>query len=148
MIKSGMRLEEVRKLAHDCSCDACRHGCSYGSGILIGSDIKKLSKLLKMGEKELEEKYLESTEQFGRTFLKPKVLREGKPYGKCIFFREGVCKIHDAKPMQCRISMGCKEYGDEIMAWFVENCLVDNGSRISREQYEIYAKTGGKMLER
>ncbi|MFC1768232.1 YkgJ family cysteine cluster protein [Nanoarchaeota archaeon] len=148
MIRKDMSLKEVQKFIHDCNCTACEHGCKYGSGILIGEDKEKLAKFLGIKKEDLEKKYLEKTEQFGRIFLRPKIKRNGKPYGKCVFFRENKgCKIHDVKPLQCRLAMGCKDYGEDLMLWFMENYLVDKKSALSKEQYKIYLKSGGKKLK-
>ena len=137
------------KLAHPCRCDACSNGCKYGSGFLAGDDAKNLAKLFGISEEELKQKYLEETEQFSTKLLRPKLERkEGRPYGRCIFFseKEG-CKVHEAKPLQCKVSMGCKDYGEELSLWFMHNYIVNEGDGKSMEEFNVYLKSGGKTLK-
>ena len=149
MISKNTPLKEVLKLAHPCRCHACSNGCRYGSGFLAGDDAKNLAKFLGIGEEELKQKYLEEAEQFSAKLLRPKLKRkQGMPYGKCIFFgeKEG-CKVHEAKPLQCRISMGCKDYGKELTLWFMHNCIVNENDEKSMKEFNVYLKSGGKTLK-
>ena len=68
------------------------------------------------------------------------MIRNGKPYGRCMFFEEERCRIHEAKPLQCRLAMGCKDYGEDLMVWFAENCII--GSEKTRKDYEMFVKAG------
>ena len=145
MIERDMTVEQVKSLTHECACHACEHGCHYGSGILIGKDFENLAKKLGIAVEELKEKWLEPVEQFGQTFWRPKLLRNGKPYGPCIFFDKG-CTVHDVKPLQCTLAMGCKDYGEEIMVWFMEQYLVDPRSENSQREFRLYKESGGKTL--
>ena len=149
MISKNTPLKEVLKLAHPCRCDACSNGCKYGSGFLAGDDAKNLAKFFGMREEELKQKYLEETEQFNTKLLRPKLERKaGRPYGKCIFFdeKEG-CKVHEAKPLQCKVSMGCKDYGEELSLWFMHNYIVNEDDGKSMEEFNVYLKSGGKTLK-
>ncbi len=133
------------KLTHACDCKECNHGCNFGSGFFVEGEKEKLAKFFKITEKELEEKYLEEVDQFNTKLFKPKL--SGKPYGKCVFFENNKCKIHDAKPLQCKLAMGCKDYGEDLMIWFMENYQVDENNESSMKQYEVYLKSGGKKLK-
>ncbi|MBI2107897.1 YkgJ family cysteine cluster protein [Candidatus Woesearchaeota archaeon] len=149
MINKNTPLKEVLKLAHPCKCDACSNGCNYGSGFLAGDDAKKLAKFLGVSEEKLREKYLEEAEQFNKKLLRPKLERKhGKPYGKCMFYdkKEG-CRVHEAKPMQCKLAMGCKNYGEELMLWFMHNHIVDENDEKSMKEFGVYLKSGGKALK-
>lgn len=149
MISKNTPLKEVLKLAHPCRCDACSNGCRYGSGFLAGNDAKDLAKFFGISEEELKQKYLEEAEQFNTKLLRPRLERkDGRPYGKCIFFdeKEG-CKVHEAKPLQCKVSMGCKDYGEELSLWFMHNHIVNEDDDKSMEEFNVYLKSGGKMLK-
>src|SRR3989344_2779539 len=99
------------------------------------------------GGEEREKAHLEEAEQFNRTLLRPKILREGRPYGRCTFFdEEKGCAIHDAKPLQCRVAMGCRPYGEKLMLWFMLNHILDPEDPESVRQYASYLKAGGKTL--
>ena len=132
---------------HQCECDACANGCKYGSGFLANEDIPKIAKCLGINEEVLKKEFLEEFEKFNTKKLRPKILRKSKQYGKCIFFDEKLkCKIHEAKPLECRISMGCKEYGEQLSLWFMLNHFVNENDAESVRQYAAYLKSGGKTL--
>ena len=136
------------KLAHPCKCDACTVGCKHGSGVFAPGEIEKLAEFMNVDEEVLKKEFLEEVEKFNTKKLRPKILRKNKQYGKCIFFDEkSRCKIHDAKPLECKISMGCKDYGEDIIIWFMMNHYFNPDDPESVRQYKIYAESGGKILE-
>lgn len=140
--------KDVLKLAHPCKCEACNNGCKYGSGFLADEDIPKIAKHLEITEEVLKKEFLEEAEKFNTKKLRPKILRKGKPYGKCAFFNEEIgCRIHEAKPLECKISMGCKDYGEQLSLWFMLNHFVDETDAESIRQFAAYLKSGGKTLE-
>ncbi len=147
-ISKSTPLNEIIKLAHTCKCYACSVGCKYGSGFLVGDDQKNLAKFLNINEQELREKYLEEVEQFNTKLLRPKLERKGKPFGKCIFYDEKIgCGIHKAKPLQCKIAMGCKPYGEDLMVWFMMNYQVNPNDEKSMREFNTYIKSEGKILK-
>ena len=96
----------------------------------------------------MKKEFLEEVEKFNTKRFRPKILRKDKPYGKCIFFDEDIgCKVHEAKPLECKISMGCKSYGEKLSWWFMLNNFVNKDDPESVRQYASYLKTGGKTLE-
>ncbi len=138
---------DILELAPACGCRECQHGCRFGSGIFAKGEVEKLARFLNVGEEEAKEKFLEHTEQFGQTLLRPKIRREGKPYGQCTFFdEEKGCTVHEAKPLQCKVAMGCKPYGEELMLWFMLNHIIDTTDANSVRQYARYLASGGKTL--
>ncbi|NOZ80071.1 MAG: hypothetical protein GXP63_00220 [DPANN group archaeon] len=147
-IRKDTPLERILRLAPACDCPACTHGCSMGSGILIGDDLHRLAVHLKVPEERLKEEFLEEVEQFDRVFFRPKLRRKnGLPYGPCIFLQtDGHCRVHPAKPLQCRISTGCKDYGEKLSLWFLLNHLLDIGNPESVRQYHLYLQSGGKTI--
>ena len=148
MISKNTPLKEVIMLAPPCRCEACSHGCKYGSGLLAKGYEKKLASFLKISEKELKEKFLEETERFNTKLLKPKLVRKDKEaYGQCIFYdNERGCTVHDAKPLECKTSMGCRDYGEELSIWFMVNHAVNPNDPESIRQYAQYIKSGGKII--
>ena len=142
-------LREVFKLVHPCRCVKCENGCNYGSGFLIGDDLNKIAQFLGITEKEAKEKYFEEVEQFNAKLIRPKLGRkENRPYGKCVFFDEKTgCKIHEVKPLQCKIAMPCKDYGEDLMLWFMHKYMINPKDTESVRQYGIYLKSGGKTLK-
>ena len=148
MINRDTQLKEALKLAPPCRCEACSHGCKYGSGLLAKGDEEKLAAFLKISEKELKEKFLEEIERFNTKLFRPKLIRKGKEsYGRCIFYdNENGCAVHEAKPLECKTSMGCKDYGEELSIWFMLNHAVNPDDPESIRQYAQYIKTGGKVI--
>ena len=148
MLTKNTPLKEVLKLAYPCRCDACTVGCRHGSGFLVNEDIKKIAEFLNIEEEVLKKEFLEEIEKFNTKLFRPKIIRKNKPYGKCIFFSEEEgCKIHDVKPLECKISMGCKQYGEELSLWFMLNHFVNKEDAESIRQYAAYLKSGGKALQ-
>ncbi len=137
-------LKEILKLAPACSCDECNHGCKMGSGFLVDDDKKKLARFLKVTEKQLEKKYLEETILFNKKLFRPK---HPKSYGRCIFYKNNNCQIHKVKPLQCKIAMGCKDYGEDLTIWFMLNHMVDRYDPESIRQYAQYLEAGGKTIK-
>ena len=147
MITKKTPLKEVLKLTHPCKCEACNNGCKYGSGFLVEKDIPKLANHLKISEDVLKKDFLEELEKFNIKKFRPKILRKDKQYGKCIFFNDEIgCRVHEAKPLECKISMGCKDYGEQLSLWFMLNYFVNENDPESIRQFSIYLKSGGKTL--
>ena len=80
--------------------------------------------------------------------LRPKLLRkDSRPYGRCIFYddQQG-CTIHEVKPLECKTSINCKDYGEDLSVWFKINYIVDPCDPESIRQYAQYIKSGGKII--
>src|SRR3989338_4270125 len=99
MIEKKKKLNDIKKLAPSFRCKACSHGCTMGSGFLAEGDSKKIAEFLNITEENLKKELLEEVEQFNKKHYRPKILRNNKPWGKCIFYDNG-CKIHKVKPLQ------------------------------------------------
>jgi len=142
------QIDEVLKLTNPCKCESCTVGCRHGSGFLVEEDIPRIAKFMGMPEDVLKKEFLEEVEKFNTKRFRPKILRKNKPYGKCIFFDEEIgCKVHEVKPLECKVSMGCKSYGEKLSLWFMLNHFVNENDAESVRQYASYLKTGGKTLE-
>lgn len=128
-------------------CNRCGHCCSHGSGFLVREDHRKIAKHLKVSEKKLKEKFLEEIEKFNTRLWRPRLEKKGNlPYGKCIFLKDKLCKIHKVKPLQCRIG-NCSENGEKLSLWFTLNYFLNENDPESVRQYAVYLKSGGKTLE-
>ncbi len=142
MIKKETPLQVVKKLGEPC--ERCGHCCQYSSGFLAGDDVRRISGYLGIGEDELKKRFLEKSEKFNTHRYRPKLIRDGKPYGRCIFYENG-CKIHAVKPLQCRIN-NCSEHGQQLALWFMLNYFVNSKDPESIRQYDVYLRSGGKTL--
>ena len=148
MIHKSTPLKDVLKMAAPCQCNSCNHGCKYGSGALAGDDSKNIANFLKISEEELKQNFLEEKELFNKKILKPRLIKEkNKVHGRCIFYDdEKGCTIHEAKPLECKTSIQCKNYGEELSVWFMVNHIVNAKDPESIRQYAQYIKSGGKVI--
>ena len=148
MITKTTPLKEVLELAAPCQCNSCNHGCKYGSGSLAEGDSKKIAAFLEISEEQLKKDFLEEKELFNKNVLKPKLIREiGKVHGRCIFYSDKKgCTIHEVKPLECRTSIQCKAYGEDLGVWFMVNHIIDVNDPESVRQYSQYIKSGGKVI--
>ena len=147
MIHKNTPLKDVLKLAAPCSCSSCSHGCRYGSGLLAADDKGRIAAFLGISEEELKKGFLEEVELFNKKMLMPMVLRGSKPYGQCVFYDENEkCTIHDVKPLQCKTSISCKDYGEELSVWFMLNYIVNLEDPESIRQFAQYIKSSGKLI--
>ena len=149
MITKNTPLKEVLKLAAPCRCNECNHGCKFGSGSLVEGDSKNISKFLGISEESLKRGFLEEVELFNKKLLRPKLVRDGKkPYGRCVFYDdEKGCTIHEVKPLECKTSINCKDYGEDLSVWFMVNHVVDANDAESIRQFAQYIKSGGKVIQ-
>lgn len=151
VIQKETKLSEILKLAPACSCSACNHGCKFGSGYFVDNQIEKVSEKLKISLDNLKSKYLTQDILLNRKLWRPKRKRERlkMPFGVCVFFDSKLqrCKIHDVKPLQCQIAMGCKDYGEDLMKWFMVNYVLDLDDNESIREYATYVKLGSKVLK-
>ena len=146
VINYNMSLEEIEKLVEPCTCKACSVGCMYGSGAMVENDIVNIADFLNISQDELKEKYLEKIKKFNTERFRPKILRrDSKPYGPCIFFKEGRCVVHPVKPIECRISMGCRPYGEELIQWFTAHYFVNPHDKESLREWEIVVNLNGTI---
>ena len=148
MIHKNKPLKEALKLAAPCRCNACNHGCKYGSGLLAKDDAKKIAEFLQISEEELKKGFLEEVEQFNTKMLRPNLLKENnKTFGQCVFYDEQKgCTIHEVKPLQCKTSINCKDYGEDLSVWFMVNHIVNPDDAESVRQFAQYIKSGGKLI--
>ena len=141
-------VNEVLKLTNPCKCEACTVGCKHGSGFLVEEDIPRIAKFMGITKEVLKKEFLEELEKFDTKRFRPRILRKDRPYGKCVFFDKEIgCRIHEVKPLECKISMGCKDYGEQISLWFMLNHFVNEKDPESIRQYATYLKSGGKRLQ-
>jgi Fe-S-cluster containining protein len=137
------------KLTHPCKCHRCDNSCNFGSGAFINDEIKKLAKHLNISVDELKKNHLEEIKKFNTTLYRPKLHRENnKPYGKCTFYKKDQgCTVHDAKPMECTVAMGCKDYGEDLITWFDLNYFFNPDDPESIRELKLYIESGGKLID-
>ena len=66
-------------------------------------EISVAADYLGVSEEDFTRKYLEEHMEEGVIVLSPKMTKNG-----CIFLERGLCRIHPAKPYECRKVYGCQ----------------------------------------
>ena len=128
-------------------CERCGQCCQHGSGFLVGDDLKKISEFLEMIPEDAEKQFMEEVDFYNKRFLKPKTEKKKGRTGRCIFLgNKNECKIHEVKPLQCRIGIGCKEHGRDLYSWFLLNYCVKEGDPETIRHYAHYLRAGGKII--
>lgn len=104
--------------ASECSCEGCQSACTNKPGWFAPGEAEKAAEHLGMTLQEFFDKYLVVDTWYGDNrsdgkniyVLSPSFSRatpgEMAPAvnaGTCIFFENGKCSIHPAKPLECRI---------------------------------------------
>ncbi len=140
MISKDTRKEVILRLVKN-TCRACGHCCTLGSGIVLKHEVKELADAFNMTEKEFIEKYLDEFTKFNTTHYRFKQIKDRYPSGRCIFYDTETkkCKIHEIKPLHCRIST-CALIGSDIQKWFDVNYFLNTKDINSIREYEIYSR--------
>ncbi|MBW2970912.1 YkgJ family cysteine cluster protein [Candidatus Woesearchaeota archaeon] len=138
IITANTSKEEILKLGARCERD--NHCCHYSTGFLAEDDLGNIAHHLGITEQKLREQYLREERIFNKTALRPKIVAEGKPYGRCVFLDEQRgCTIHEVKPMQCKVST-CSHLGPDILQWFYLTYFVDASEPESLRQFAQFIK--------
>lgn len=99
-----------------CQCGICQSACTHKPGWFKPGEAEKAAELLGMSLQDFFDKYL-AVDFWGdgkeRVFLLSPAIKGEKtggmtpydPRGECIFYVNGLCGIHDAKPFECAIYM-------------------------------------------
>lgn len=111
-----------------CKCETCKSYCKHRAGWFKPGEAEKAAKLLGLTFREffntyLAVDYLYASEKDNLPndifVLAPATTgtETGKeypfnPHGKCIFYQRGLCKIHDAKPFECKNTWHEKDDGE------------------------------------
>ena len=132
-------VREILRLA-EINCRDCSHCCTYGAGYVLKQEVSKIAKKMNISKEEFIQKYLDEHTRFNTTHYSFKLIREkGKPYGRCIFLGKNKCKIHNIKPLHCRVGT-CKTHGEDISIWFTLNHFVNENDPESVRQWAQFLK--------
>jgi Fe-S-cluster containining protein len=101
------------------TCDRCRSACDRKPGWFLPGEAEKTAEYLGLSLLELFREHLavDWWDAVEPVFLLSPAVRgnkagqefPGDPTGSCVFFEEGRCRIHRAKPHECAVSWcgGC-----------------------------------------
>ena len=143
-------LKVVIELGKECS--RCNRCCNLDSGIVLEEDIPRIAKHLKMTEKKVKSDQLVEHETYNTKCFKFKQIKDGKPYGRCTMLDKKGCKIHDVKPLHCKVCSVKSAHGEALSQWFALNHLVDKNNPESIRQWAVFLEynkpiPGGRLEE-
>jgi Fe-S-cluster containining protein len=99
----------------DCSCESCQNRCKNRAGWFLPGEAEKAAALKGMTLEEFFKKYLAvdwwgvnkqllvlAPVNQGPFETQPGGMYSWYPVGTCIFYIDGKCDIHEAKPYECK----------------------------------------------
>lgn len=110
----------------ECQCEVCRNACRHKPGWFAPGEAEAAAKLMNLTLKEFFDKYLVVDywirKHHGKEdifVLSPNIVNQSPgdmmgfdPEGQCVFYQDGLCSIHAAKPLECA-QMSCKTNDDQ-----------------------------------
>ncbi len=145
VLKKDTPLKDVLEIGGDC--DKCGKCCSYGSGFMLESEVAKIANFLRIPTDKFRKDFLEETEIFHTNLFKIRPMKkDGKPYGPCMLLENSKCRIHEVKPLHCRVG-NCSDHGDDLHTWFIVNHCLNIYDPESIRQYASYLETGGRVIQ-
>lgn len=112
----------------DCTCAKCRGACQRRPGWFLPGEAEKAAALKGLPLRKFFAKFLcvdwgkEDSESANTFVLAPGIVgaKRGQEYplnplGQCVFYRNGLCDIHEAAPSECRQYMHTDTH-EEVMA--------------------------------
>lgn len=126
--------EPDKNYPQDCACSGCQSACMRRVGWFLPGEPEQAANLLDMPLTEFFDKYLaidwfERKEDEEDIFIiapatieiSPGGMFSEDPHGRCVFFSdEGKCKIHEAKPYECKRSPCQQADGKESKKAIIE----------------------------
>jgi hypothetical protein len=93
-----------------CSCADCRAGCTRKPGWFKPGEAEKTAEMMGLPMQDFFDRYLavDWWEDDPNVYvLSPAIVGEeagtmfpGAPWGTCVFYKDGLCEIHEAKPFE------------------------------------------------
>jgi len=90
----------------ECSCEKCKECCTREAGWFLPEEVPLAAQYLSLSEADFIEQFCKKHDLDGKGIaLSPKA----KPNStECIFLENGLCKIHEVKPYECRKVFACE----------------------------------------
>jgi Fe-S-cluster containining protein len=88
----------------DCKCKECSAGCERFPGRFLPGEVEKVAEFLHLSVKELFDRYLRISQWYSDSNIDRDVFilaPVGDPFGRCVFFKDGLCSIHSVNPYEC-----------------------------------------------
>lgn len=99
----------------ECSCKTCQDGCTHKPGWFLPGEAEKAAEYLNLTLKEFFDEFMGVDWLVSLpadiyilapslTWWEPGQMYPSDPRGRCIFYEDGLCKIHPVKPYECAVS--------------------------------------------
>lgn len=116
-------------MTRDCSCPRCVRCCTVIPGWFAPDEVQKAADLLRLPLKTFVERYLtiatggwQEDGDEPMPVLRPRRVEHDPPFGEifwdndskydphtpCVFLKNERCRIHEAKPIECRTALACQ----------------------------------------
>jgi len=89
----------------ECNCDQCQVGCRTMPGYLDVSDLENIpiEHLARSAGATVMD------HESGETFSIPTIVPKQQANGHCVFYRDGLCDVHEHAPFGCRMYSACDD---------------------------------------
>lgn len=106
MKKDARKQRRLDSKRHGCKCPECVECCTRDPGWFVPDEIAQTASFLKLSEVDFVKKFCQE-HVFDDAIVISPAAKPGKT--ECIFLsRDGMCKIHDVKPFECKKVFGCE----------------------------------------
>ena len=114
---------------------------------MLEHEIPRIAAFLNIPKEKFIKDFLDETEIFHTKVFKITSMKKAdQPYGPCMFLNNKLCRVHEVKPLHCKIG-NCSDNGDDLHTWFILNHCLNIYDPESIRQYASYLATGGRLLE-
>lgn len=146
-IHKNTSVKEMEAFTSDC--ERCGECCKRGSGFAVDEDIQKIAQYYNQSVEEVKKDKFDAVTMFGTTRYRPKLIKkdEDHVWGRCVFLQQdNTCKIHDIKPLQCRVVRGKGPKAAVSFDWFLVNYFLDVDSPSSIREWAIRLEVNPTQL--
>lgn len=126
----------------ECQCEKCKSACEHNPGWFMPGEAEQAAQYLELSMSEFFKKYLgvnwwEADDKTDDdifvlapaiTTMTPGEEYPGDPRGRCVFFEDGLCRIHAVKPYECAQYMHESDVSDRH--WTVAQAWQDKQHEI------------------
>ena len=88
-----------------CDCHECQALCRHEPGWFLPGEVERSAAHLHITVDEFCRQFCEELNIDQTVVLAPKFVSKQRA---CIFYEEGLCRIHEVKPHECRKVFGCE----------------------------------------
>ncbi len=92
-------------MSRPCQCPECQSLCRNEPGWFLPEEVARAADFLGLDPASFHRQYLAEHPVGEKVILAPRFDARER---RCVFFREGLCAIHEVKPYECSKVYGCE----------------------------------------